>query len=316
MMLTDHSKILNNGEFQSLFDLTGIQINNTKSSINFLLEELEKTRFHFDSLEISFYTLGELHGLSLNQLKDYWDIVKNSVINFPRGEPDYKRIESDLTKNNVTGEQNSQILLVTKKLIQISRRTLNSNISAHIQSPQKKLGIMGELLPYLHERDIQKSNCIFHKLIPDNRIMPRHGMDLLSVKFGKVPNEDLVQFLEAKGTINNFDDRCNEIVKWFNGDIESHISMVIEGARIEWKSKLDYEIFRRASAALSRFQADVKNFKFIGSILCDFDNLPTNDKICKFNGITVEKGNKHLILFSIKNLQQLVDEVFKKACKI
>lgn len=314
-MFNECNVLLKEEEFQSLFFLTNVKIDNVRPFIQFLTNELEETRFHFDSLEISFYTLGELAGFSLQQLTNYWNIIKKFVMEFPRHEPNYKVIETDLTNSGITGKENSQILEVTKKLINISRKTLSSNISECKQSPHKKLGIVGELLPYLHERDILKSNCIFHKLIPDNAIMPRHGMDLLSVEFRNESREDIVRFFEAKGTINNFDDRCNEIIKWFNADIESHIAMMIEGARMEWRNKYNDTVFRRASAALSRFQADMKNYKFIGSILYDSNNVPTSDKICKFNDVRVAKDNKHLILFHTEKLQQLVDEVFNNACK-
>lgn len=302
-------------DFNSLFTLTRLSLNGSDDNlIDFLSSELANTRFHFDSLETTFQTFAEIQGVSPNVAAAAWKIVKESVMNFRNSEPNYAEICTLLIKAGIQPDEADSILQTAKKVLNTSKRSLNANVNPEIKF-DKKLGTMGELMAFLYSTDL-KSDCVFHKIVPDNPGVHRHGMDLLTIKFDD-RTDDMVHFWEAKGTLDNFSGQCRDIVDWFSGPGSySRISMVIEAAKIHWSEIYPAEKFRRASRALSRFQAEVNNFLYIGCVTYESSARPSDSNIAIFDKVSVGKGNKQLVLIGTKELKKVVEEVYLRACRI
>ena len=302
-------------DFQSLFEISNIECTKTDELVDFIFNEFKRTRLHLGSIEPMFKTFSEIKKMEQKIIPTCWDIVKDFLGNFPVDPIDYDSLKNKLENKNLNKIQVEQALCATKLLHDTCAETLSANVNAIKQSTDRKIGLIGELFSFIYSRDIQKTHCLFHKLVLDNPNSTRTGLDLLAVKFAKDPNDDEVHFWEAKSTLSNFDGQLYKIVKWFNTEKEKkRISNVIEAARIYWEKCLPFEEFERASIALAKFQADQKNFKFIGSIVYDMNITPSKESIAKFDKIMVEKNNKNLILFNTEKLEELVNEVYDKTC--
>lgn len=146
--------------------------------------------------------------------------------------------------------------------------------------------------------------------------MPRHGMDLLTIDFGDTPDDDTVNFWEIKSTFKHFNDRCKEIIVWFNQNSESYLTMVIEAAKMDWKDKFTEEQFKRASSVLAKFLYYRTNFVFLGSIIYDSNYAPNDKSIRQFECINVKKENKEFTIFNMDDMKDILDEVYGPLCKI
>ena len=298
-----------------MFLVSSYTVLNSSDVTNFLSSELAKTRFHFDSLPITFQTYAGINRVEHANIQKSWHVVEKHIFDFRTKDPDYESIEEELDKLSINTPQIESIIASVKHVITRSRKSLYANLDPIKVHIDKKIGTVGELLCFLYSRDFQAADCSYHKLVPDNVHVPRHGMDLLTVKFG--PIEDMVHFWEAKGTVEHFNRSCHEIVDWFTNTTSfENISLVIEAARIDWAEKLSPEKFRRASQALSRFQANMKNFRYVGCILHDSQFPPTPHNIQTFDKIKVDKDNKHLIIIGTESLKDVVEEVYKSTCKM
>lgn len=315
MTFVDYCKLAYCKDFESKFELEENILEDRDHTKAFLQKELQKSRFDFSSVEIEYQTVAELEGLSFNETKKFWNIIESKLNGFPFINLDYHELHKTFSKISNNNSANIAIKSLNT-LIDRTKKIITSNFQGLKNSPQKQMGFLAEIISYLYERDIEKANCIFSKIIPDNPAMPRHGMDLLSIHFSEDEKKDIIYFWEVKSTINNFSDRCKEIVEWFNKDSESHLTMMIEAAKLDWKDKLSKKEFVRASSVLSKFLFAKSNYIYSGSIAFESTNFPTPEKIRKFHEITVPKENKRLMLFNIKNFQCIIDEVYEELCKI
>lgn len=298
---------------EGLFLFSDVKICFNGSLIDFLINELIRTRLDYDSLEYSFETIAHMQKVEYENIQKSWNVIKNHIRNFPINAPDYTTIEKEL---NVIIRDPSQIektLSAIKQLHDISKRALESNINALEQDVDKKIGFVGEIFAYLYARDIQMASCLFHKLILDNPNSFRQGLDLLTIVFKDNPDNDEVHFWEAKGTDTNFDGQRTKIVCWFNNDRDSHINMAIEAAKLQWKHEYP-SLYKRATMALTRYQGGQNSFQCIGSIACDLSINPSDNAIKKFNEVRVDVRNKHFIIFKTEKLLEVVNSVYDKIC--
>lgn len=316
MTFVNHCKLIQNTDFESKFVLEENKLENNSETRSFLQKELQKTRFEFSSVQISYQTVAQLEGLSFENIRRFWPVIETRLKNFPLGDVDYGELQEALSK--ICNDEDAIRIGVAALglLINRTRKILLANFEGLKNSPQKQMGFLGETISYLYVRDIKTADCIFSKIIPDNPHMPRHGMDLVSINFGKEDSKDVVYFWEVKSTIENFDDRCKEIVDWFNRDSESHLTMVIEAAKLDWKDKLSKENFTRASSVLAKFLFAKTNYEYSGSIIFDSANVPNDRQIRKFDEVVVPKENKRLVLFKIEDFESIMDGVYGELCKI
>lgn len=302
-------------DFRSLFELSNVNCPKTDNLVGFIFDEFKRTRLHFGSIETMFKTFASIKKIEQKMIPICWNVVKNFLGDFPIDAIDYDSLKKELEKQSLNGGQVEQALQATKLLHDKCAETLSANVNALKQSTDRKIGLIGELFSFLYSRDIHKTHCLFHKLIPDNPNSTRPGLDLLAVKFADDPDDDEVHFWESKSTLSDFDGQRYKIVQWFNAEKEKkYLSNVIEAARISWEKSFSPDEFERANIALSKFQANQKNFKFLGSIAYDTTITPSEDSIAKFDDIKVEKNNKNFILFNTEKLEEIVNEVYDKTC--
>jgi len=303
-----------NKVFEDLFSLSDVKINQASGLDSFILEEFTKKRLDFNSLELSFETYADVNGVEQEIIQLSWPIIQSHLSNFPTDSLDYSSIEQKLNEVTKKTQQVTKVLESLKRLHEISKHALESNVSGLEKDIDKKIGYVGELFSFLYARDIQKADCLYHKLVLDNPKSFRHGLDLLTVIFNSEPDKDQVYFWEIKGTQRNFDAQRNNIVTWFNQPGDKHLTMAIEAAKMQWKNEYP-ESYERAIRALARFQIQVNNFRYVGSIIIDQNLKPTNDAIRKFTKINTNKNNKHFIILKTEKLLERVDMVYDKICK-
>lgn len=303
-----------NKVFEDLFSLSDVKINQASGLDNFILEEFTKKRLDFNSLELSFETYADVNGVDQEIIQLSWPIIQSHLSNFPIDSPDYSSIEQKLNEATKKTEQVTKVLESLKRLYEISKHALESNVRGLEEDIDKKIGYVGELFSYLFARDIQKADCLYHKLILDNPKSFRQGLDLLTVIFDSNPDKDQVHFWEIKGTQKNFDAQRNNIVMWFNQSGDKHLTMAIEAAKMQWKNEYP-KLYERAVKTLARFQIQENNFRYVGSIIIDHKLKPTYDAIKKFNKINANKNNKHLIILKTEKLSEYVEMVYDKICK-
>jgi len=300
--------------FEGLFSFSDVKIKQSSGLENYILEEFTKKRLDFNSLELSFETYADVNGVEHNIIQLSWSIIQKYLSNFPIDSPDYSSIEKKLNEVTRKTEQITKVLESLKRLYEISKHALESNVSDLEKDIDKKIGYVGELLSYLYARDIQKADCLYHKLILDNPKSFRQGLDLLTVIFDGDPAKDQVHFWEIKGTQKNFDAQRNNIVTWFNQPGDTHLTMAIEAAKMQWKNEYP-TLYERAVKALARFQIKENNFRYVGSITIDHNLKPTDDAIRKFKKINADKNNKHFIILKTEKLLECVEKVYGKICK-
>lgn len=300
-------------DFQTLFCLTTLNFKKTDNFIDFLFNEFKQTRLHFGSIETMFKTFAGIHKVDHENIEIGWKLISMHLGNFPIDDINYDILKVELSKVKINDKQICNIVNATTLLHDISKKSLSENVNAIKLQIERKMGLIGEVFSFLYSRDVQKTDCLFHKLIPDNPNSTRPGLDLLAVQFGESSEDDEVHFWESKCTVTNFDGQRYKIVKWFN-DEQGHIylSNVIESARIHWEKSYPEDKFKRANIALAKFQANLKNFKFIGSIVYDTITTPSDESIAKFDKIEVEKTNKNLVLFKTEELEEIVNQVYDK----
>ncbi len=305
----------NTSEFRSLFEITKGKCNKTDEMVNLIFNEFKQTRLHFGSIGTMFKTFAGIKNVKQKNIPTSWDIVKKFLGNFPIDQLDYKKLDEELSKKILDAEQKKCVIDATKLLHDKSKETLNANVKSLRQTTERKIGLIGEMFSFLYSRDVHQARCIFHKLIPDNPSSTRPGLDLLAIQFANNPDNDQVHFWESKCTLTDFDGQRYKIVQWFNTEKEKkYLSNVIEAARMLWEKSLSAEDFERANIALSKFQANKQNFKFIGSIAYDMTIIPKDESIAKFDDVKVPKNNKNLILFNTEKLEDMVNEVYDRTC--
>jgi len=303
-----------NKVFEDLFSLSDVKINQASGLDSFILEEFTKKRLDFNSLELSFETYADVNSVEQEIIQLSWPIIQSHLSNFPIDSPDYSSIEQKLNEATKKTEQVTKVLESLKRLHEISKHALESNVRGLEEDIDKKIGYVGELFSYLYARDIQKADCLYHKLILDNPKSFRQGLDLLTVIFDSNPDKDQVHFWEIKGTQKNFDGQRNSIISWFNQPGDKHLTMAIESAKMQWKNEYP-ELYERAIKALARFQMQENNFRYVGSITIDQNLKPTNDAIRKFHKINANRNNKHFIILKTEKLLERVEMVYDKICK-
>jgi hypothetical protein len=299
--------------FDGLFLFSDIKIPKTILLIDFIIGELMKTRLDYESLGYSFETFANTKNVKYENIEKGWEVIKKHIEHFPIDPPNYSAIENELSAIINDAPEITNMISALTQLYDISKHALESNINALKQDVDKKIGFVGEIFAYVYARDIQKADCLYHKLIPDNPNSFRQGLDLLTIIFKENPEDDEVHFWEAKGTDTNFDGQRNKIVSWFNSDRDSHITMAIDAAKMQWKSEYPV-LYRRAAKALARYQGGQNSFQYVGSIVCDLSIIPTNNAIKKFNDIKVDVNNKHFIIFKTEKLLEVVNSVYDKLC--
>lgn len=299
--------------YDGLFLFSDVQICFTGSVIDFITGELIKTRFDCEGLENSFETIASMKKIEYEDIQKSWNVIKKYMSNFPLDTPDYTAIEKELESIISDHAKIDNILSAITQLHDISKCALESNVNALELDIDKKIGFVGEILAYLYARDIQRADCIYHKLILDNPNSFRQGLDLMTIIFKDNPDEDEVHFWEAKGTDTNFDGQRTKIVHWFNNDRDRPINMAIEAAKIQWKYRYS-SLHKRAASALTRYQTGRNSFRYIGSIACDLSIAPSREAIRKFNSVNVDVSNKHFIIFKTERLLEVVNSVYDKIC--
>jgi hypothetical protein len=299
--------------YDSLFLFSDVQICFSNSLIDFITGELIKTRFDYEGLENSFETIASMKKIEYDDIQKSWNVIKDHISNFPLNTPNYATIEQGLKPIISHQVQIENILSAIKQLHDISKRALESNVNALELDIDKKVGFVGEILAYLYARDIQNANCLYHKLILDNPNSFRQGLDLMTIIFKDNPDEDEIHFWEAKGTDANFGGQRTKIVHWFNNDRDTPINMAIEAAKFQWKHEYP-SFYKRATSALTRYQAGQNSFCFIGSIACDLSIVPSSEAIRKFGDINVDVNNKRFVIFKTEKLLEVVNSVYDKIC--
>ena len=83
---------------------------------------------------------------------------------------------------------------------------------------------------------------------------------------------------------------------------------------MQWKNEYP-KVYERAIKALSRFQIQENNFRYVGSITIDQNLKPTDDAIRKFKKINANKNNKHLIILKTEKLLERIEMVYDTICK-
>jgi len=303
---------VNDSNFENLFLFSSVNVPENERLVNFIIDELIKTRFDYTSLEYSYETFASRTGLSQETIESSWLIIKNHLNHFPLESPNTEEIQTEI--DSLLGNSElEQIMDAFNNLYQVSKHALDQNLILINSEQTYKIGLIGEIFAYLFARDVQNAACLFHKLIPDNPKSFRQGLDLLTVIFENEQENDQVHFWEAKGTENDFDVQRNKIVAWFNRDDDSYLNMAIEAAKMKWKNEYP-EKFQRAIAALSRFQLDRENYRYVGSIVYDNNYNPTDDAIRKFNDISVARDFKHFIIFKTEKLLEMLDKVYERLC--
>src|SRR5437016_3201981 len=194
-------------------------------------------RFALNAQGDLFATLAAIRGFSEESARAIWDLIKEY---FDHKTP-FKTIQIDLRRLMLPVCRTKEgRLLEPKTLVSefIRKRgsIIRSNLPQGEHADNLKLGALGELLAYVFVRDLDSCNCIYHKLTPDSPEMPRHGVDLLAVKFGEDGASDEVRVLEAKATGSTIANACNEIVDWFNVKLASRINLMIESAKTDWRA--------------------------------------------------------------------------------
>jgi len=303
-----------NKVFEDLFSLSDAKINQASGLDSFILKEFTKKRLDFDSLELSFETFADVNGVEQDIIRLSWPIIQIHLSNFPIDSPDYFSIKKKLNGATKKTEQVTKVLESLTRLHKISKHVLESNVRGLEKDIDKKIGYVGELFSYLYARDIQKADCLYHKLILDNPKSFRHGLDLLTVIFDSDSDKDQVHFWEIKGTQKNFDTQRNNIITWFNQPGDKHLTMAIESAKMQWKNEYP-KVYERAIKVLSRFQIQENNFRYVGSITIDQNLKPTDDAIRKFKKINANKNNKHFIILKTEKLLERIEMVYDTICK-
>lgn len=303
-----------NKVFEDLFLLSDVKIHQASGLDSFILEEFTKKRLDFNSLELSFETYADVNGVEQEIIQLSWPIIQSHLSNFPVDSLDYSSIGQKLNAVTKKTEQVTKVLESLTRLHEISKHALESNVSGLEEDIDKKIGYVGELFSYLYARDIQKADCLYHKLILDNPKSFRQGLDLLTVIFDSDPDKDQVHFWEIKGTQKNFDAQRNNIITWFNQPGDKHLTMAIEAAKMQWKNEYP-KLYERAIKALARFQIQENNFRYVGSITIDHNLKPTDNAIRKFNNINADKNNKHFIILKTEKLLERVEMVYGAICK-
>ena len=304
-------------DFLGLFQLTKNKMPINKELITFLISELRKTRLYYNDVSLLFTSYAVLYGIRETNVSTFWEIIKSHLDNFPFSVINYEEMKEQLSNHSREQEQISSVIMAVKTMLENSKKSLKSNLESLKQLDlDLKLGLFGELILFLYFREIMNGVFFYHKLIPDNVKTPRHGLDLLVVKFGETEHDDVVCFCEAKGTLSSIYDQTAKIVKWFNQESKTYLTTAIEAARIEWaRSSVERRLVVRALAALAKYETYCTNYQFVGSVAHDEGLQISNNQMKKFDEIGVTRDNKCFILFSIEKFQELMNEVSNNACK-
>jgi hypothetical protein len=311
MCLSEH-----NNDFRGLFQLSKNRIPTNKELVTFLISELKKTRLYYEDGSLLFTSYAMLYGIKESNVLTFWDVIKPHLDNFPFSIINYTEMEKQLSTLSKESGQISSTIIAVKTMIENSKKSLKSNFASLKQLDlDLKLGLFGELILFLYFREIINGTFFYHKLIPDNVKTPRHGLDLLVIKFGETEHDDMVYFCEAKGTLSSIYDQTAKIVKWFNQESKTYLTSAIEAARIEWtRSSAERGLIVRALAALAKYETYCTNYQFAGSIAHDKTVKINDNQLSKFSEINVSNNNKCFILFSIEKFQELMNKVSEDIC--
>jgi hypothetical protein len=319
-MLGDHVECTTADLYLGLFSRTDVKL---KAAVDvgalkrYLSEELFKSRVEPQALEAEFLTYAECSNLDFGFASNVWaDLVAFGTENlFPRlNVPNFEQEFGDslaaLGRQKTYAEES--IKLVRNFRAYFSAR-IRLNFPTGANSRELQLGGLGELLAYLIATDVEKHDCIYHKLVPDTANAARHGVDLLTIRFGPSPDEDEVHWWEAKGTANSFATQRDRIVYWFNAQIYLRLSTTVEAAKKEWLTKYDRKKWTRASMALSKYMLKVSRYRYVGSIAFDSSVIPSEEALKGFGNIKCSPKNRQLVLFPLTNIERLAEEVFAGA---
>ena len=322
-MLGDHVECTTVNSYLGLFTRTDVRLK-TSTNIDtfkrFLSEELFKSRIEPQAIEAEFLTYAECANLDSGFASNVWQ----DLMRFGRGSMiprlNIFNFEDEFRKTLATAHRTDAYIETSIKLVSSFRNYFASRIRLNFptgtNAKELQLGGLGELLAYLIASDIEKHDCIYHKLIPDTANAARHGVDLLTIVFGESPEGDEVHWWEAKGTASSFDAQRDRIVYWFNAQIYLRLSTTVEAAKKEWLSKYDRDKWNRASVALSKYMLKVSRYRYVGSIAFDSSVIPSDSVLRGFSSVNCPPECKQLVLFPLTNIEQTAEEVFAGAWSI
>jgi hypothetical protein len=285
-----------------------------------LVRTLIETRFSLQDLDLLFLTFSKDRGLPEEDAALVWDAVSILVQdNIVRG-TERKNIDSSISSAlaGLRLRTSLDIVAIVSDFRHLCLKLINLATQYNPSNTRHIIGVLGEILAFLYTRDISCCDCIHHKLVPDAIMAFRHGMDLLAVKFSQSYIDDEVHFIEAKATTSRFSAQRDEVIEWFNITLTSKANTMIDQAKRSWRGNYPEDKFKRASRALCRFQIYVEEIAkspahYIGSILINNDQEPTENEILGFNKIQYPK--KQLIIIKAPCIVDLSKEIFDLACK-
>jgi hypothetical protein len=289
---------------------------NHESLGTYLAEQLFLSRFEVDTIEAEFMTFVEFSERKSPKFAyQLWQEIEALGVPGLYSSKNSANYEGSL-RAQLEGKQfepavvDSALATVARFRQYLSRR-LSLNLPSGENAHELRLGGMGELLAYLVANDALRHDCIYHKLVPDTRNAARHGVDLLTVRFGRNNEEDEVHWWEAKGTESSIPGQRDKIIEWFNSILVERVSTTIEAAKKEWLLRYGKDSCLRATTALSRFLLSASRYKYVGFLVFDQSHEPSDGILEPFSQISCPPENKLVVLFPLPELGRLVDEAFK-----
>ncbi len=281
-----------------------------------LVKEMIGFRFSLEVQDALFETIAIEKGFDPKSAALIWSRIK-AFFEIPMLVTPASRMSTllQISKINLT-DFKAGVLDVIAEFVEVRSRIILANVPSGKTADLIRVGYIGELLAFLFSRDLDKAECIYHKLLPDSPRMARHGVDLLAVRLGPSPDNDVVQLWEAKGTAKRIPNARDEIIDWFNVKLASRVDMMIESAKREWRKNYPPSVWRRAVRALCRFQIGRGNYLLVGSVACDPQFQPSEEELTEFQSIRGPPSSKRIVVFSMSEIRRAAEEVFHQACSI
>jgi len=285
-----------------------------KEWTEYLQDQFLRSRFEVASMEVDFMTYAEFfEGLEVEFVKSLWaelSILGAERLMLPVGSLDYENeIRRRVQERSWSPQLVETAIGVVKRYKIYLAQHLQLGLPNGKNANELQLGSLGELLAYLVASDIEKHDCLYHKLVPDTPNAARHGVDLLTVKFGTSTEKDEVHWWEAKGTIDSFGTQRDRVISWFNEGIWTRLSTTIEAAKKEWILRYERETWKRAVVALSKFMLQACKYRFVGIMVFDKSKMPSDSMLERFGEIHGPSGDKEVVLFPLANIEQVAKEL-------
>jgi hypothetical protein len=322
-MLLDHVAYSRVPSYNGLFSKLDVQLKTTTNRNSFqsyLSQELFKSRVETRTLEAEFATFAEYAGASLGLVHSLWNEINS--LGIETFLPKMKNAEFEIALRNllVARRYDEQYVVAALELAKKFRTYFSERVRQIFpngaNASELRLGGLGELLAYLIATDLEQHDCIYHKLTPDTPNAARHGVDLLTIRFGPSSDNDEVHWWEAKGTKVSFSSQRDSIVYWFNEQMNSRLSTTVEAAKKEWVQKYDRPKWERAAKALNMYLLKVCRYKYVGTIAFDSSIIPSGGAIEGFSRVNGPPESKQLVLFPLANIEKLAEEVYTGAWSI